>query len=84
MTNETSFPTLEYYLPEMMAFVSELVQDFQSGDIRSWEAMTGRTQSFFSLDMLEKVEAIAPGWRQMSSYADGLTLVHVMGVFTGL
>ena len=84
MINETSFPTIEYHLPEMMAFVSGLVQDFQSGDIRSWETITERTQSFFSSDMLDKIEAIAPGWRDMASYANGMTLVHVICVFTGL
>jgi len=84
MTNETSFPTIEYHLPELMTFVSDLAQDFQSGDIRSWGLMTERAQSFFSPDMLTKVEAVAPGWREMSSYAEGMTLVHVMCVFTGL
>jgi hypothetical protein len=84
MTNDTGVPTIEFYLPEMIAFVSGLAQDYQLGDIQSWQMMAERVHSFFTSDMLDEVDAIAPGWRDMSSYADGVTLVHVMCVFTGL
>jgi hypothetical protein len=68
----------------MMAFVTGLAQDYQAGHIQSWEVMADRVHHFFTSDMLNDVEVIAPGWRAMSSYADGVTLVHVMCVFTGL
>jgi hypothetical protein len=84
MTNDTGFPLIESHLPKMMAFVSGLAQDYRSGDIQSWEMMAERVHAFFTPDMLDKVDAVAPGWRDMSSYANGVTLVHVMCVFTGL
>ena len=84
MTNDTDFPLIKSHLPKMMAFVSGLAQDYRSGDIQSWEMMAERVHAFFTPDMLDKVDAVAPGWREMSSYANGVTLVHVMGVFTGL
>jgi hypothetical protein len=84
MTNDTGFPLIESHLPEMTAFVSGLAQDYRSGDIQSWEMMAERVHAFFTPDMLDKVDAVAPGWRDMSSYANGATLVHVMCVFTGL
>lgn len=30
------------------------------------------------------MEALVPGWRKMASYADGITLVHVLCVFLGM
>jgi len=71
-------------MPEMMAFVSGLAQDYQSGDIHSWQMMAERVHAFFTPDKLDAVDAVAPGWRDMSTCADGVTLVHVMCVFTGL
>jgi hypothetical protein len=84
MITDTDFPPIETRLPEMMAFVSGLAQDYQSGGIPSWQMMAERVHAFFTPDMLDEVDAIAPGWCDMSSYDDGVTLVHVMCVFTGL
>ncbi len=58
-----------------MGFVLDLVQDCRSGDIKSWQMMAQRVQEFFTPDMLDKVEAVAPGWRDMASYADGVKQV---------
>jgi hypothetical protein len=80
----TDFPRIHTLLPEMMAFVSDLAQDYESGHIPSWQTLDEKVHAFFSPDMLDEVNAIAPGWREMSSYDDGVTLVHVMCVFTGL
>jgi hypothetical protein len=84
MTNEAGFPAIDSHLPGMTAFVSDLVQDYWSGDIHSWETMAERVYAFFTPEMLDAVDAVAPGWHAMSSYANGTTLVHVMCVFTGL
>ena len=84
MTNGMGFPLIEHHLPTMMEFVSGLVQDYRSGGMQSWEMMAGRVHSFFTPAMLAEVDAVAPGWREMSLYANGATLVHVLCVFTGL
>ena len=82
--SNTNFPSIESYLPDMMNFVSALAQDYQFGAINCWQIMEEKVHTFFSLDRLDKVNAVAPGWRDMASYADGTTLVHVMSVFTAL
>jgi hypothetical protein len=81
---DTDFPRIHTRLPEMMAFVSDLAQDYESGHIPSWQMMDEKVHAFFTPDMLDEVNAIAPGWREMSSYDHGVTLVHVMCAFTGL
>ena len=78
------FPTVENCLPEMMGFVSELVTGYQAGEIQSWSTVAERVHTFFTPEMMDEVETVVPGWRKMASYADGMTLVHVMVVYTGL
>jgi hypothetical protein len=84
MTDNSDIPSIESRFPDMMDFVITLSQDLQSGEINSWPAMQEKVKAFFSLDELDRVNALAPGWRRMASYADGITLVHVMSVFTAL
>ena len=84
MTDNVGFPLIETHLPQMMAFVSGLAQLHRSGRIQSWQMMAERVHAFFTPDVLDAVDAVAPGWRDMSTCSDGITLVHVMCVFTGL
>jgi hypothetical protein len=84
MTNDPGFPTIDQQLPEMMEFASGLANDFRSGGLKSWQDLMRRVHAFFSAGMLDKVESVAPGWREMSGHANGVTLVHVMCAFTGL
>lgn len=84
MAIETTFPLIEDHLPRMMDFVSDLTQEYCAGGIQSWEEMAERAHTFFTPEVLAEVNAVAPGWREMCSYADGITLVHVLCVFTGL
>jgi hypothetical protein len=84
MPNDTDFPQIESHLPNLMHFVTRSARAYEHGEIDSWQALTDRVQSFFRPDTIERVDTVAPGWREMCSYADGITLVHVMCVFTGL
>ena len=84
MTNGIQFPHIETYLPEMMSFVGEITEDYCSGNVSSWELMAERVNTFFTSEMLNTVDAVMPGWYKMSAYANGVTLTHVMCVFTGL
>jgi hypothetical protein len=84
MATNTNFPSFESHLPDVMNFVSLLAQGYQSGDINCWQIMEEKVHTFFTLDKLDKVNAVAPCWRDMASYTDGTTLVHVMSVFTAL
>jgi hypothetical protein len=84
MADLTDFPTLEEHLPELMVFVAELARGYRPGEVDSWAALAERVHAFFTPGMRARVEAVAPGWGEMSAYGGGVTLVHVMCVFMGL
>jgi hypothetical protein len=65
-------------------FILDLAEDYKAGNIKSWDDLEEKVTAFFTLEMMDQTEAIVPHWRKMASYADGLTLVHVMCVFMGL
>ena len=77
-------PSFETFLPDLDHFIHELVQEYQKGQIGSWESLEKRVNAFFTTERMDQVEGVATGWRKMASYADGITLVHVMCVFLGL
>ena len=79
-----TFPSFETFLPDLDNFIHELVQEYQTEEIRSWESLEKRVNIFFTTENMDQVEGVATGWRKMASYADGITLVHVMCVFLGL
>lgn len=84
MAGEPDFPTIGRHLPDMMAFAVSLARDYQSGELSSWQILTQRVEAFFSPAMLDKVENVAPGWRNMAAQGQGVTQVHVMCAFIGL
>jgi len=84
MADELDFPTVDRHLPGMMAFAGSLARDHQSGELSSWQALTHRVEAFFSAAMLDQVENVAPGWRDMAAQGQGVTQVHVMCAFMGL
>lgn len=78
------FPNIEFHLPKVMCFVTALALDYESGLIDSESIIEEKVLAFFTDDELDTVEAIAPGWRRMSSFGDGCTLIHVMSAFLSL
>ena len=78
------FPRIESHLSNMMHIVTALAQDYESGKIDSESILEEKVLAFFTDDVMDDVEAMAPGWRRMSSYAAGCTLVHVMSAFLAL
>ncbi len=68
----------------MMDFISILAQDCQGGHIASPQVLARKVLEFFTPGMLDTGDAIAPGWRKMSPFADGATLIHVTTALTGL
>ena len=78
------FPRIEFHLPDVMLFVTAQALDYESGLTDSESILEEKVLGFFTADVLDCVEAIAPGWRRMSSYADGCTLIHVMSAFLAL
>lgn len=78
------FPRFGAYLAEVMSFMTGLALDYESGRLDSEPVMEEMVLAFFSDDVLDSVEAVAPGWRRMSAFAGGRTLVHVISAFVAL
>jgi len=84
MEDNREIPSFDSQLPELNAFINNLVELYHAGKITSWDDLEGSVKDFFTASRMEHVETIAPGWRKMASYADGITVVHVMCVFLGM
>lgn len=79
-----NFPAFDEHLPFLNRFILDLADGFKAGEVNSWDELDGRVKTFFTLERLEQTEKLAPGWKKMASYAEGVTLTHVMCVFLGL
>jgi hypothetical protein len=84
MAEEPGFPTIDQHWPGMMAFAARLADDYQAGELSSWQDLAQRVNAFFTPAMLDQAEKVAPGWRRMAAQAKGLTQVHVMCAIIGL
>lgn len=78
------FPQLEHYLPELLPFIESLAQDYNAGNMNSWDTASARVHNFFTPATMAQFEGVVPGWGKMAGYQDGVTLTHVMCVFTAL
>lgn len=78
------FPSFASHLSDLDQFTLRLVDEYRAGELKTWDDLEERVETFFTPEQMEKVESVVPGWRKMASYLDGVTLTHVMGVFLGL
>src|SRR3972149_22887 len=79
-----AFPSFDIHLADLNQFILELVDAHEAGNIESWIDLEERVNAYFTPNRVDYISARAPGWRKMASYAEGITLVHVMCVFLGL
>jgi hypothetical protein len=84
MNNANGFPVFEDCFTDLDQFISALVQAHQAGHLGSWDDLDKKVRAYFTPERMEQMESLAPGWKKMASYSDGITLVHVMCVFLGL
>lgn len=84
MNTYQEFPSFDLLLPDLNQFIVDLVEEYKAEKIRSWEDLEDKVHAFFTTERMDQTESIVPYWRKMASYANGLTLVHVMCVFMGL
>lgn len=84
MKNIPEFPSFDERFPALDAFIHKLVELYRAGEIDAWEDLDRCVKDFFDPSRMDQVELLVPGWRKMASYADGITLVHVMCVFLGM
>jgi hypothetical protein len=78
------FPSFDECLPGLDQFILELVSQYNAGKIKSWDELEESVSIFFTPERMVEVETVVPHWRKMASYANGITLVHVICVFMGL
>jgi hypothetical protein len=84
MNNTNAVPLFDEYFSDLNQFIMELVQDSEAEHLKSWDDLDKKVKAFFTPERMEQMESQVPGWKKMSSYSDGITLVHVMCVFLGL
>jgi hypothetical protein len=77
-------PHFEDFFPDLDRFLLGLVRSYQAGTISSWEILQQNVEGFFTPDRMSYMESMLPGWQKMSSYSGGITLTHVICVFTGM
>jgi GNAT superfamily N-acetyltransferase len=82
---------LEEALPELMSFAKDLAWRYQCGAAAEQQTSEGvepgaitaeemhiAITEFFTAARMEQIESVIPGWKEMSGYAKGQTLVHTM------
>jgi hypothetical protein len=79
-----NIPLVESYLPNLMPFIYSLAEEYKRGALTSWQMLADRLRSFYTAEQMDKIETVLPGWRKMSSYVDGGTLLHVTSVLISL
>lgn len=84
MNTSQEMPHFHDQFPDLNQFIGTLVDDYNAGKINSWDDLEPRVHAFFTPEKMEQMESCIPGWQKMSSYNNGITLVHVMCVFLGL
>ena len=84
MKESLEFPSFDLRCQSLNDFVIKLADEYRIGNIQSWEDLEVSTWYFFTSERMNELESIAPGWKKMVSYSNGVTLVHVMCVFLGL
>ena len=84
MSAHLEFPSFDILLPDLDKFIVDLAKAYNAGNIKSWNDLEEKVKAFFTPERMDQISSIVPHWHKMASYADGLTLVHVMCVFMGL
>jgi hypothetical protein len=84
MNDHQETPSFIDRFPELDIFIHKLMELYQAGKINIWEDLDRHVKEFFDESKMDYMESMVPGWYKMASYADGITLVHVMCVFLGM
>ena len=84
MNKDFEIPSFDVLLPDLDHFISNLVENYKTGNIKSWDDLKEQVNVFYTPGRMNQISSVVPHWRKMASYADGLTLVHVTCVFLGL
>ncbi len=78
------FPTVATHLPDLRPFIDALAHDYASGAFDGWPAFAARVHAYYTPARMDQFERILPGWQQMASYRDGITLIHITAALAAL
>jgi hypothetical protein len=84
MNAQSGFPSFDAEFKELNQFLLTLADDYNNGQLKSWDALDEKVKAFHTPERMNYIEAKAPGWKKMASYSDGITLTHVTCVFLGM
>ena len=84
MITALNFPSFDEHFSDLNNFILYLVQQYQTYRLASWEVLAHHCRQFYTPDVMDAIEAKAPGWKKMASYSEGITLEHVTCVFLGM
>lgn len=84
LSTSTRFPKLCDLLPDLDRLISEISHDYHVADLSSHAQLVYKVNAFFSSHMIDRVEAIVPGWRAMIEGDGGTTLVHILTALVAL
>jgi len=70
-------PYLADHLPDLCDFVRTLARQIEAGELQDGDELVRRFRDFYTVDRLQAIEVVAPGWQEMAAYADGATLNHI-------
>jgi hypothetical protein len=74
---ETTISQPAEYLPAMCTFVRDQARQIEAGELRDSDELSVRIRDFYTPDLMQAVEGVAPGWQAMAAYANGTTLDHI-------
>jgi hypothetical protein len=72
-----TIPSLNDHLPDLCGFVRTLARQIEAGELRDGDELALRFRDYYTADRMAAIEAVAPGWREMASQANGATLDHI-------
>lgn len=82
--HKNMFPLIENTIPDFMEFVESLAKQYSSGKLISDSDIEIKVREKFTSAYMDEMDTKILGWREMSEYADGKTLVHVISAFIAL
>ena len=84
MSFEFKFPRFDEEFPLLNQLILGLAGEHKAEKIQTWNDLDQRAKSFFTTEIMNAMDAKAPGWKKMASYSNGITLTHVTCVFLGM
>jgi hypothetical protein len=80
----TTIPQLNERLPDLFDFARTLARQIEADELRNGDDLLRRFRDFYTEERMQRIDAVAPGWRAMAALADGATRNHITQVLIAL